>query len=194
MTLESGAPSYLYLFGKRGGPYKIGFSKNPCDRATEIMRTSPGRDFAGPDGVFWSLIPFPSPEEAREAESAAHEYYEASRIYLGRSSTEWFHMMLPLDIQPIVRFEFKREPAPEERGVTVTARLTGDELRELDEFCRDIRRDTGDPVTRADIVRRAIVDLMCREKPWLRESLVQKSRTVRDLGPARAYLAADCGN
>lgn len=43
---------------------------------------------------------------------------------------------------------------------SIVLRLSEDELRDLDGFCADLRRKTGDPVTRTDTIRRAIAMLI----------------------------------
>lgn len=94
-------PCWLYLFGKRGGPYKIGISCHPGMRASTLRGQWPGKGLAGSIGMFWAMVKFSSWYEAWEAERLIHSQYRSSRIYNNQFPTEWFDMMLPLTLEPL---------------------------------------------------------------------------------------------
>lgn len=97
-------PTYLYVFGDLGGPFKVGYSNNPNQRAKTIRRMHPGRYFAGDGAIMWCEIALPNQADAKNAERSAHAELrrygvKAPDAVYGcyrdiRGTTEWFDITL----------------------------------------------------------------------------------------------------
>jgi hypothetical protein len=61
-------PVYLYCFGREGGPFKVGRSRNPKARVSTILDSSSGAAFGGPDSTMLHMIKLPGLAEADAAE------------------------------------------------------------------------------------------------------------------------------
>jgi hypothetical protein len=98
---------YLYIFGKIGGPFKVGYSKHPEKRAKSIMFWSPGRQYSAGLAVMWDTFPLPDQATAKIAERAAHRKLRRHQLLLRNTGegwrSEWFNAPLPLIRRNVAR-------------------------------------------------------------------------------------------
>ena len=97
-------PVYLYVFGSVGGPFKIGYSKDPSFRAKCIPKTYPGYYFVKGNAIMWWTSPLPDKAAARLAERRAHSMLWSHGVRVPDKSrlnddhvpgtTEWFNVTL----------------------------------------------------------------------------------------------------
>jgi len=150
---------YLYAFGEKGGPIKVGQSKHPAQRATEIKTSKRGRSLSGSNPEFHHAIAFDSVSSAKAAERAAHAALDRSRIRFHRS--EWFSADLGTvaDVMDGVAVKYggcKVAPIPAAlpRPIPLNMALGADVLHLVDEW----RRIQPDIPPRAEAVRRLVLE------------------------------------
>ena len=105
--LPRGPVTYLYIFGKIGGPFKVGYSHQPEARAKSIMHWSPGRQYSAGLAIMWDTFPLPDRATAKIAERAAHRKLRRYQLLLRDGGegwrSEWFNAPLPLIRRAVAR-------------------------------------------------------------------------------------------
>ena len=84
---------YLYIFGRIGGPFKVGYSWDPPRRAKEISWSATGWKHAGDSAVMWETFPLQDKSTAKSAERAVHQKLRDHQIMVEghlNHRSEWF--------------------------------------------------------------------------------------------------------
>lgn len=84
---------YLYIFGRIGGPFKVGYSWDPSRRAKEISWSATGWKHSGDSAVMWETFPLQDKPTAKSAERAVHRKLRDHQIMVEgqlNHRSEWF--------------------------------------------------------------------------------------------------------
>lgn len=153
---------YLYIFGKIGGPFKVGYSKNPEKRAKSIMFFAPGNAHCAKAAMMWDMFPLPDQATAKVAERFAHWALKRYQIPLYRGfdnhpiqGSEWFNARLSVVRKVVARVVAHHNHTA--LRVVVSAR----HVEMLDRW----RSKQADTPTRSVAIERIMTAAMDREEP-----------------------------
>ena len=100
----------VYIIGDFGGPFKIGYSKNPSKRIVPIKTVFPGAAFVKQDFIIWYQKWVNEKKLAQSIEAKAHNLLDKFRVPKrtdGRGNKlEWFQCNL---MQAIIAIEGQPE-------------------------------------------------------------------------------------
>ena len=155
--LPRGPVTYLYIFGKIGGPFKVGYSHQPEARAKSIMHWSPGRQYSAGLAIMWDTFPLPDRATAKIAERAAHRKLRRYQLLLRNGGegwrSEWFNAPLPLIRRAVARI------AARHNGTSFRLDMSERLLAMLDKW----RSKQPDTPTRSVAVDRLVVAALERD-------------------------------